>query len=252
MYSGYDPTDDASPTPAVAIDETMVKPQSTQRDSPDGQSHGSNPDTSAQLADLSRSTMTVGTTATKEGSQSIRGTGDQNDTLQPVLSENLEPVQQSPVDHQDIQPSAVSTSVAQLEGEVSTMSHTESTKATVNSSEGGLSDLTVLPKLAVVHKANQGDQSKKHKTRRRHSSGGNSDYVSSIDSRLRVGDKAEEHVVKFGNMLDHCNSEGSDADVPKVVRPTAVRPSGVKTKSDLFNKKGYQSATGTIILLKGY
>ena len=258
VYSGYDPTDDASPTPAKVTDETILQvessdqPQSTQRDSPDGESHDSNAnlETSAQLADQQSSTTAVTDTAATV--ESVSGSNDQNGKLQPLLKESLEPVDQSLVDHQDKQPSTASTSAAQLEGEVATLSHSESTRTTVNSSEGGLSGITVLPKLAVVHKANRGDQSKKHRKRRWHSSGANSDYVSSIDSRLRVGAKPEEPVVKFGNMLDHCNSEGSDADLPKVVKPTVVRPTGVKTKSDLFNKRGYQSATGTTILHKSY
>ncbi|MCG8625645.1 MAG: hypothetical protein MJE68_27050, partial [Proteobacteria bacterium] len=200
VYSGYDPTDDGSPTPAKPEDDTLQveSPDQPQRDSPDGQGHHSTAslETSAQPADQQ---STVDTTATEESAST---TTEQNGTVQgPVMNESFS---QSPVE----QPSTISTSVHQLEGE---SSHTESTKATTNGSEGGLSGLTVLPTLAVVHKANQGDPSKKHKKRWRQSIGGNSDYVSSIDSRLRAGARTEEPVVKFGNMLDHCNSEGSDA-----------------------------------------
>ena len=233
VYSGYDPTDDGSPTPAEPVDETLQvkspdQPVSTRGDSPDGHGHDStaNLETSAQPANQQSS---IDATATEE---SVGGTTKQNGTVQ-------EPVSHSPVE----QPSTVSTSANQVEGE---SSHTESTKATANNSEGGLSGLTVLPKLAVIHKANQGDQSKKHKKQWWQSNGDNSDYVSSIDSRLRVGAKPEEPVPKFGNMLNHCNSEGSDADVPKVVKPTAIKqPSDTRTNSNLLNKRGYQSATGT-------
>lgn len=241
MYSGYDPTDDGSPTPAEPVEETLQvespdQPVSTQRDSPDGQGHDStaNLEISAQPANQQSS---MDATATEE---SVGGTTEQNGTVQePVMKESLEPVSHSPVE----QPSTVSTSANQVEGK---SSHAESTKATANNSEGGFSGLTVLPKLAVVHKANHGDQSKKHKKQWRQSNGNNSDYVSSIDSRLRMGAKPEELVAKFGNMLDHCNSEGSDADVPKVVKPTAIKqPSDSRTNSNLLNKRGYQSATGT-------
>ena len=240
VYSGYDPTDDGSPTPAEPVGETLPvespdQPVSTKRDSPEGQGHDSTAglETSAQPASQQSN---IDATATEEP---VGSTTEQNGTVQePVVKERLEPVSRSPVE----QPSKVSTSAKQLEGE---SSHTESTKATANNSEGGLSGLTVLPQLAVVHKANRGDQSKKHKKRWRQSNGDNSDYVSSIDSRLRVGAKPEEPVVKFGNMLDHCNSEGSDADVPKVVQPTAIKPSGNGTNSNLLNTRGYQSATGT-------
>ena len=236
VYSGYDPTDDASPTPAEPADETSLQvesppdqPSSTQRDSPDGQAHNStaNLETSAQPASQQTN---INSTATEK---SVGGTCDLNGIVQePVSSESLEPVRQSQVK----QPSTVSTGTTQLEGD------TESTKATANSSEGGLSGLSVLPKLSIVHRANRGEQSKKHKKQKRHSGDDNSDYVSSIDSRLRMGAKLEEPVVKFGNMLDHCNSDGTNAGV---LKPTAIKPSGIRTKSDLLNKRGYQSATGT-------
>jgi hypothetical protein len=222
VYSGYDPTDDGSPAPAEPADDTLPvespdQPVSIQRDSPDGQGLDSTAslETSAQPANQHSS---VDTTAIEE---SVGSTTEQNATVQePVVNESLEPVSHSSVE----QPSTIST------------------RAHRNSSEGGLSGLTVLPKVAVIPKANRGDQSKKQKKRWQQSY--NSDYVSSIDSRLRVGAKPEEPVVKFGNMLDHCNSEGSDADVPRVVKPTAIKPSG-RTNSSLLNKRGYQSATGT-------
>ena len=246
MYSGYDPTDDGSPTPAEPVDDTLQvespdQPTSTQRDSPDGQGHDPSAglETSTQPAHQQSS---IDATAAKGSAGS---TTEQNGTLQePTVKENSEPVSQNPLE----QPS--STGSNQLEEGDS--SHNESTKATTTSNEGGLSGLTVLPKLAVVHKANQGDQSKKHKKRWRQSNGGNSDYVSSIDSRLKVGTKPEEPVVKFDNMLDHCNSEGSDADVPKLVRPTAIKPSDRRTNTNLLNKRGYQSATGTALNTRTY
>ena len=233
VYSGYDPTDDGSPPPAEHADDTLPdQPVSAQRDSPDGQGLDStaNLETSTQPANQQSS---VAVTVTEE---SVGGTTEQNATLQePVVNESLEPVSQSSVE----QPSSISSSAHRLELE---SSHTASTKATA--SEGGLSGLTELPKLSIVHKVNRGDQPKKPKKRWQQSIGDNSDYVSSIDSRLRVGAKPEKPVVRYGNMLDHCNSEGSDAEVPKVVKPTAIKPSGSRTNPNLLRKRGYQSATG--------
>ena len=118
------------------------------------------------------------------------------------------------------------------------------TRPAATSGEGGL---TVLPKLAVVRSA-AGGELKKQKKRRHHSGGGNSDYVSSVDSLLlRTGVvKPDEPVVKFGNMLDHCYSEGSDAEGPKRVKSAVVKPAGVRAKPspDVFDKKGEQKATG--------
>lgn len=115
--------------------------------------------------------------------------------------------------------------------------------------DGGLA---VLPKLAVVRTA---AREKKQKKRQRHSCGGNSDYVSSTDSfRLKLGShNTSEPVVKFGNMLDHCYSEGSDVEgantVKKstIVKPTVVRPSGLTAQvtADMFDKKGDRNGTGT-------
>ncbi len=225
VYSGYDPTDDGSPAPVEPADDTLPvespdQPVSIQRDCPDGQGLDSTArlQTSTQPANQQSS---VDTTAIEE--PVIGSTTEQDATVQDLaVNESLEPVSQSSVE----QPPTIRTSAHR------------------NSREGGLSGLTVLPKVAVVPKPNRGDQSKKHKKRWQQSIGDNSDYVSSIDSRLRIGAKQEEPVVKFGNLLDHCNSEGSDADVPRVVKPTAIKPSG-RTNSNLLNKRGYQSATGT-------
>ena len=234
VYSGYDPTDDGSPPPAEHADDALPdQPISAQRDSPDGQGLDStaNLETSTQPANQQNS---VAVTVTEE---SVGGTTEQNATvtLQEPVNESLEPVSQSSVE----QPSSISSSAHRLELE---SSHTASTKATA--SEGGLSGLTELPKLSIVHKVNRGDQPKKPKKRWQQSIGDNSDYVSSIDSRLRVGAKPEKPVVRYGNMLDHCNSEGSDAEVPKVVKPTAIKPSGSRINPNLLRKRGYQSATG--------
>ena len=232
VYSGYDPTDDASPTtPAeAAADGLLDQPLPSQRDYVDRRRQNSSPsvETSTQQADQQSSTDT----ATEEP---VSCTTLQNGTLKQVSIESLEHKHRSPVE----QPLTVSASTAQQDGELTTVSLCESTK--IDSIE---SRPTVLPTVANVHKAHQEDQSTKQR------SDSNSDYVSSISSRLRVGaSKPEESVVKFGNMLDHCYSEGSDADIPKVVRPATVKPGSVKTKSDLLNKRRHHSATGTTQIL---
>ena len=250
VYSGYDPTDEA----ADEILQEVPQPQPTQRDSPDGQNHQSN--TNMEDGDCQpNNSMTIGNTGTQQ-EVSVSGSDTNSGTPQPAPSSlrgQLHTQCTQPIHHGE--QFATTSSTAGEDGEhvpidaqVTIVSPSEFTRggATVSDSDG---DLTVLPKVAVVHAATKGDSSRKSKKNRWCSSGANSDYVSSIDSmRLRTG---EQPVVKFGNMLDHCYSEGSDAEIPKTTKPAIVKPTGVRSKSssDWFDKRGDQSTAGTYIKL---
>ena len=227
VYSGYDPTDDVSPNHDAGADETL------QFESPDFQSQSNHSPSPNELAHHSNAKLEPSPSPLFKQSRADTGLEATDGTPQPSSSGGLQPShEQSP---------------AQGEGEVTAVLPAESAGGRA-ASEGGL---PVLPKLALVHSAHRGD-AKNQKKHRRNTSGGNSDYVSSTDSmRLVLGSRVgEPPVVRFGNLLDHCHSEGSDAEGSKMTKPTVVKPTGVRAKTSChaFDKKGDQTGTGIVFM----
>lgn len=244
VYSGYDPTDAVSPDHLQSehvtqqVESPDLHPESTQTDSLDVQNHhsGANLEPLSSPADNLTNNLGIGD-ETNHLAYTVSDVRTQNVTLEPASSDNLQHT------GDDLTTLTMTTAtVGTCERQVSAVTNDEPT--TRGDQAGGESegDLAMLPKLAIVHKASEGDI-KKQKKYQLHSREGSSDNVSSVDTRrLRGRARPDEQVVKFGNMLDHCYSEGSDAEMSKKVKPASMKPVGLTTKNS-SDVKGEEIAT---------
>ena len=244
VYSGYDPTDEVSPKHFQPEDVTQqiespdLHPESMQNDYLDMQNHhsGANLESVSSSADNLTNCLDTGDETTHQTS-TINDVSTRDVTLEPASCDNLQPT------GDELTTLTMATpAVSMGERQVTAVYNDELT--TRGGQAGGESEggLAILPKLTIVHKPSEGD-TKKQKTHRLHSREGSSDNISSVDTRrLRARAKQDEQVVKFGNMLDHCYSEGSDAEMSKKGKPAAVKPVGVTTKN-ITDVKGERIAT---------
>lgn len=254
VYSGYDPTDEVSPNhsqPEYHVESPDVHSQSTQTGSLGVHDHHSSANlepVSSPVDDLTNH-MGTGDETTCQATP-VSDVITQNVTLEPVSNDDLQPNHQATDDHRDELTTLTMTTSAtigtgQSERQVTAVTNNEPAtrgRQAVGESEGGLA---VIPKLTVGDKSSEGD-TVKQKKHRSHSKERISDNVSSVDTRrLRAKAKPDEHVVKFGNMLDHCCSEGSDAEMSTKVKPDVMKPVGVMAKNG-SNVKDKQSATGNV------
>ena len=244
VYSGYDPTDEDSPNHfqqehvTQQVESPDLHPQLTQTGSLDVRNDhsGANLEPVSSPADDLTNHSSIGDETTRQAS-TVSDVSTQNVTVEPASNDNLQPTG-------DKLTTLTMTTSAVGTGERQATVTTDDEPTTRGGQAGGESDSgpAVLPKMTIVHKTSDGD-TKKQKKHRLHSREGSSDNASSMDTRrLRARAKPDEQVKKFGNMLDHCCSEGSDAEMSRKAKPASVKPIGTTAKNS-SDVKGEQITT---------